>query len=165
MGVNIFSEFVMSKVDDVVLLVKSKGRSQMMRHLSTMNENQKERIYFCGKNAFSFCIDESVDMNNVFTVSEIIEGINKYDLEVGCKDGKYDSLIALFQPIILTTQWFQEYQNSKYFEHSLFDFSEGRFTDPNMQGMFEIFCYQQDIIETYKASQLTARLTNHQIKL
>lgn len=128
----------MSKVDAVVDLVKKRGRSTMMTHIRTMKENQKNQIQIFG-NAHSFCIDESVDMNQVFTLDEMKEGIKKYDAEIGCEDAKYDALIALFQPLILSTHWFQEYQNSRYFGHSLFDFSNGKYTDQNIQGMFEIF--------------------------
>lgn len=129
----------MSKVDAVVDLVKIRGRSTMMTHIRTMNENQKYLIQIVGKNAYSLCIDESVDMNQVFTLDDMKEGIKKYDAEVGCEDAKFDDLIAIFQPMILSTQWFQEYQNSKHVVHSLFDFSNGKYTDQNIQGMFEIF--------------------------
>nr|WP_314367285.1 hypothetical protein [uncultured Acinetobacter sp.] len=128
-----------SKVDAVVDFVKKRGRSTMMTHIRTMNENQKDQIQIFGNNSFSFSIDESVDMNQVFSIDEMIEGIKQYDEEIGCDDAKYDALIAIFQPLILSTQWFQEYQNSKYFGHSLFDFFNGKYTDQNIQGMFEIF--------------------------
>lgn len=129
-----------NKVNAVVDLVKMRGRSTMMTHIRTMIENQKKQIQIIGNSSFSFCIDESVNMNQVFTLDEMLEGVKKYDAEVGCEDAKYDALIAIFQPLILSTQWFQEYQNSKYFGHSLFDFSHGKYTDKNIQGMFELFC-------------------------
>lgn len=130
----------MNKIEAVVDLVKMRGRSTMMTHIRTMIENQKDLIQIVGKNSFSFSIDESVDKNQVFTLDEMKKGVKKYDAEVGCEDAYFDEMIAIFQPIILSTKWFQEYQNSKYFGHSLFDFSNGKYTDPNIQGMFELFC-------------------------
>lgn len=134
----------MSKVDAVVKWINLKGRDEILKIVRTMNENKKTHVLIISEKVLSYQVGVNCDQNNVFTATELIEGLNYHKEKILKDDTQFDELISQFEPLLRQTNWFKRYQTQRTpTPNPILAFWDGEYVDANIQGMFEMFCIQR----------------------
>lgn len=137
--------------DRVLKLIEERGISVVYRMRDSLLEYGKNQIEFIHDNAVSLHITDKTNMENVYTASELVSGLNLYNNKIYEQDKKYDADIALFEPILKETQWYKDQGEKR------FTFFDGKYVNTTVQAMFEVFLKTGDW--TYKNNMILAPKT------
>lgn len=130
----------MNRPERVIGLIESYGHAKILDICSKFGKNRKVEIV--SENVLSFCVEDFNSSENVYTLKELLDGLESYSQSIRLDDEKkYKVLREVFEPIVRDTEWYKKnYSLGSCGSGTVFTFFNGRYTQNQMvQGMFEVF--------------------------